>query len=435
MIKDRKSSDTVIMNACIRTSSVPTQRTDIIERHKVSIITPSNTPKGPSFESCENVSNAMGMTDHFLGRESRTTCSQTMSATQSQPYLNAGQEHQSHQKGSESSQLSTLSDSPAASQTGSQHLLGLQLLLPSHPASLERSLNSRPTQLQPKVLEGQRRAVEDACTITFTTISAKGLGWEQRPKARRQDVNDIVIWRRGDLLLAQSTPRNKQCFPGDLPMNIIHTSGLVPERSQAIGRPKKVDPVGNLVNTRCLKETQIHTDCLRQPPCEDRPRCLLSPTRTIPKLSHENVNLTQKSVQQNHNGDGCTPTFDHCGDLCDQSRRLSSRYHHMVQATLPAEIANSSESMAWLAGKWANVEENARHLGLSTLMPYSEETLVETLARLDSMQQLFHQMIRHVIRTLHHALLALTTSRIANATIRDQLKAMNELALSPLSIY
>ena len=413
LIRDRKSGVTVIMNAGIRESSISTPRKDIMERHKVSIITPSNTPKELSCESCEDVSNAVGRTSPFLGRESRTTCSQTMSATQSQSHLDPGQTHQNRQNGSESSQSSTLSGPPAASQTWSRHLPRLQLLQPSRAASLERSPHSRPTQLRLKVLEEQRRAVEDACTTTFTTISAKELGREQRPKMRRNDENDVVprvihlSSRCGEPLKGyhrRSTPSNKQYFPGDLPMDIIHTSGLVPERSQAMGRPKKVDPVGKLVNTRCLRETQIHADCLRQPPCEDRPRCLLSPTRRTQKLSYGRVNLAQEFVQKNQNGDRCIPTFDHHGDLCDHSWGQHN-CHDMVQATLPAELTNGSESMAWLAGKWADVEEDYRHPNPSTLMLYSEENLAELLATLSSVQQLFHQTICHVTRTLHHACL------------------------------
>ena len=442
VVRDRKSGDTAIMNAGIRTSSISTPSKDIMKRHKVSIIAPSNTPKWSSFEYFEDVNNAIGRTGPFLGPESRTTCSQTMSAIQSQSYLDPGQEHQNRQKGSESSQSPT--DPPAASQTWSRHLPRLQYLQPSCPASLEMSPNSRPMQLRLKVLGEQRRAVEDACTITFTTAPAKGLGWEQRPKLRRQGENDVVprvnhlSSRCGEPLQGyhqRSPPRNKQCFPGDLPMDTIHTSGLVPERSQAIGRPKKVDPVGNLVNTRCLRETQVRADCLRQAPCEGRPRCLLSPTRTTQKLSHESVILAQEPVQQNQNGDGCTPTFEHRGDLCDQSWGLSSgmlqhNCHDMVQATLPAEIINGSESMAWLAGIRTDVEEEYRHPDLSSSMLYFEEKLAEPLATLSSIQQLFHQTICHVTRTLHHALHALITLRMANATIRDQLRAMKELALA-----
>ena len=443
VVRNRKSGDTANMNAGIRTSSISTPRKDIMKRHKVSIIAPSNTPKGSSFESCENVNNAMGRTGPFSGRESRTTCSQTMSAIQSQSYLNPGQAHQNRRKGSELSQSSTLLDPPAASQPWSRHLPRLQLLQPSCPASLERSPNFRPTQLRLKVLEEQRRAVEDACTTTFTIASAKGLGWEQRPKMRRHE-NDVVprvnhlSSRCGEPLKGyhrRSPPRNKQCFPGDLPMDTIHTSGLVPGRSQAIGWPKKVDPVGNLVNTRCLRETRIRADCLRQTPCEDRPRCLLSPTRTTKNLSHESVILAQEPVQRNENGDGCTPTFDHRGDLCDQSWGLSSGMlqhdcHDMVQATLPAELTNGSESMAWLAGIRTDVEEEYRRPDLLTLMLYFEKKLAEPLATLSSIQQLFHQTICHVTRALHHASLALITLRMANATTRDQLRAMKELALA-----
>ena len=102
LIRDRKSCDTVIKNTGIQASSISTPKKDIMERHKFSIIAPSNTPKVSSFESCEDVNNAMGRTGPFLGLESRTTCSQTMSATQSQSHLDPGQAHQNHQNGSES---------------------------------------------------------------------------------------------------------------------------------------------------------------------------------------------------------------------------------------------------------------------------------------------------------------------------------------------
>ena len=435
MIRDRKLGDTVIMNAGVRTSSMLTSRKDILERHKVSIITPSNTPKGSSFESCEDASNVMGRTSPFLGRESRTTCSQIMSTTQPQSYLDPGQAHQNRPNGSQSSQSS---GPPAASQTRRRHSPHLHILQPSRPASLERSSNPCPTQLRPKVLKDQRRAVEDVCTTTFTTISAKGLRWEQRPKMQRTDENDVVP--RVNHLSSRcgeppkgyhqpSTPRNKQCFTGDLPMDIIHTLGLVPERNQAMGRPKKVDPVGSLVNTRCLRETQIRADCLRQTPCEDRPRCLPSPACTTQKPRHKSVNLAQEFVQQKLYGDGRTPTFDHHGDLCDQS--WGQHYcHDMVQVNLPAGFTNGCESMACLARKRVDIEEEFRHQNLSTLMLYSEENLAEPLTTLRSIQQLFHQTLCHVTRTLYHALLALTTLRLEDATIQDQLRAMKELTLA-----
>lgn len=438
LIRDRKSGDTVIMNAGIRVSSISTPRKDIMERHKVSIITPSNTPKGSSFESCEDVNNAMGRTGPFLGLESRTTCSQTMSATQPQSHLDPGQAHQSRQNGSESSQLSTLSGPPAASQTWSRHLPRSQLLQPSRAGSLERSPNSRPTQLRLKVLEEQRRAVEDACTTTFTTISLKEPGWKQKPKMQREDENDVVprvshlSSRWGEPLKGyhhRSTPRDKQSFPGDLPTDTIHTSGLMPERSQGIGTPRKVGPVGNLVNTRCLREIQIHADCPRRHLGRSSHGGCLSPTRTTQKLSHGSVKLAREFVQQNQNGGGRIPTFDHRGDLSDQSWGQHN-CHDMVLATLPAELSNGSESMAWLAGKWADVDKEIRHPNPSTLMLYSEENLAEPLATLSSIQQLFQQTIFHVTRTLYHALLALTTLRTANATIEDQLRAMKELALA-----
>ena len=417
LIRDTKSCDTVIMNTGIRASSISTPRKDIMERHKFSIIAPCNTPKGSSFESCEDVNNAMGRTGPFLGLESRTTCSQTMSATQSHSHLDPGQAHQNRQNGSESSQSSMLSGPPAASQTWSRHLPRSQLLQPSRAAGLERSPRSRPTQQRLKVLEEQRRAVEDACTTTFTTISLMGLGWEQKPKMQRKDENDVVprvshLCSKWEEPLKgyrhRSTPRNKQSFPGDLPMNTIHTSGLMPER------------------TRCLRKTQIHADCPRRHLGRSSHGACLSPTRTTQKLSHGSVNLAQGFVQQNQNGDGCIPTFDHRGDLSDQSWGQHN-CNNMVQATLPADLTSGSESMACLAGKQADADEEYSHPNPSTWMLYSE---AEQLATPSSIQQLFQQATCHVTRTLYHALLALATLRTANATIGDQLRAIKELALA-----
>lgn len=65
LVRKSHSGDTVIINAKNRASSLPTPRKDIKNRQKVRINTPSNTPKGSSFESCAQVSNAIRKTGPF----------------------------------------------------------------------------------------------------------------------------------------------------------------------------------------------------------------------------------------------------------------------------------------------------------------------------------------------------------------------------------
>ena len=469
-VRYRNSSDTVIINANNRASSLPRPRKDIMERQEVRIVTPSNTPKGSSFESSADVGNAKGKTGAFLGRESRSTCIQTVSATHSQPYLNSGQAHQNHQKGSESGQSSTESEPPVVSRTLSQCIHRLQLPNPSPFANLETSAHRPPVQLRPRDLGQQRRAVENACSTTFTTTSTKGVEWDQRPKLRRQDEKDVV--QRVNHLSPKyeqplegyhhiRTPRNKLFLPEDFLVDAIHTSGSVPGgRSQAIGSPKKADRAKNPVNTRCQRKTQMHAECFRQPPCEDWPRCLASPNHTIQILGRESVNVAQESIQRKRGGDGYTPAIGHRGNHCDQYRRiplarLQPTSDNLEQATLPAELTDRSESRVWFGEQWAEVEREweSERPDLSALMLeetmeqsrspsktaadmnswlYSREALAEPLVTQSLIQQPFSQMMCHFVRTLHHASLALNTLGMANATTQDQLRAMKDLALAAL---
>ena len=207
-----------------------------------------------------------------------------------------------------------------------------------------------------------------------------------------------------------STPRKKHSSPGDLP---VITSGLVPVWNQANRPTKSLDPVRNLVDTRCQRKTQMRAECLRQSPCEDRLSCLPSPTHSTLTLSHESANVALELIQRNQSGDGCASTFNHHGNRFTgvQLGGLQHTSDDMVQSTSPAELTNGRESGAWFAGQWADVKEEYRHPDLSALRLYSRGDLTEPFATLSPIQRLFHRMIYHVIRTLHRALLALTTLR------------------------
>ena len=310
VVRKSSSSDTVIVHANNRASSLPRPRKEITKRQQVRIITPitpSNTPKGSSFDSYANVSNAMRNTNPCLGRTSQTMCSQTASATQSQPYLNTGQAHQSRQNEPESSPSSTLSGPPLAPQTSSQYLPRLQFLHPSHFTNPETSSLRRPTQLRQRLSGQQRRAVEDACTTTFTTTSTKGPRWEQRPKMRRQDGNEVVprvnhlpseYERPLDGYHRASTPMNKQFHPSDIQVDTLYTSGFMVGRSRALELKEKADPARDLANTRYQSKTQMPAEQLRQPPCENR----------------RDANVARERIQRNQSGDGRTHTYGHLGN-------------------------------------------------------------------------------------------------------------------------
>lgn len=463
-IRTSNSDDTTIINAKNRASSLPTPTKDITEQQKVKIITPSNTPKGSSFESCADSSNAMRKTGTFLGRGSRTTCNQTASATQSQSYLNTEKTQQCLQNEPKSRPSPALSNPPPASPILSQYLPRLQFLHPSHFANLETSSYRRPTQLFParlRPLGPQRQAVEDVCTTTFTTTSTKGPRWEQRPKMQRQEGNSVIPRVKGhspqyetplDGYRQTGTPRNKQYYPSATPTDILHTSGLVTGRSQAIAPKEKVDPARKLAETKYRRKTPMPADCLRQAPCEKRPEYLACPAHMTQGLSLGSANVARERVQRSQNGDGCTPIYDHLGNesRAEPGVRLQYIIGDEEHATLPAELTIGSDNRAWFAGQWVEVEEESECPDLTTSMReetlarkrsvsrkaadmkllYTAEAWVERLAKLGFIWQLLRQMIRHVMRTLHPASPALATFRTANATTRDQFRAMKDLALA-----
>ncbi|KAL9130715.1 MAG: hypothetical protein Q9175_006952 [Cornicularia normoerica] len=460
----RDSGDTVIMNAKNRASSVPTPK-DLMKRQKVRIITSNNTPKGSSFESCAGTSKAMRKTDTFVGLRSQMTCSQTASAIQSQFCLNAGQAYQCLQYEPKSGASATPSDPPPATPTLSQYLPHVQLLHPSHFANIKTSSYRCPTQLLPARLRSlgqQRRAVEDVCTTTFTTTSTKRPRWEQRLKMQRQEGNSVVPRERHlssgcetpqDGYRQASTLKNKPSYPSATSVEILHTSGLATGRSRAIGSTEKAHPARDLAETRYQRKKPMAADCLRQPSCGNRPRYLASPTHMTQGLSLGSVNIARERIRRNQSGDGCTTTYGH---LVNESRTVSGmRFQRIAddkeQATPPAELTIGGDSRAWFAGQWTEVEEEGERRGLTTFMQdetlarrrsvsrkavdvklwlYAAEVWIEPSAKLGFIQQLLHQMICHIMRTLHYASPTLTTVRTANATTRDPVSAMKDLALA-----
>ena len=468
VIRKSNSGNTVIINASNRASSLPTPRKDTMKRQKVRITTPSNTPKGSSFESCKDITKEMRKTDPFLGqgsRMSRMTCSSTASATQFQSYQNAGRAHQCLQKESKSSPLPTLSAAPPNSPTLSQYLSPLQFLHSNHFANLKTSSYRRPGQLFParlRPLRQQRQAVEDVCTTTFTTTSTEGPRWEQRPKIQRQEGNSVVP-RVKHLSTGYETtldgyrqafaPRKEQSYPSATLVDTPHTSGLLTGRSQAFGPTEKAVPARDLAGTRYQRKTPMPADCLGQPPCEDWPRNLASPTRITQGLSLGSANVVRQQTQRNQSGGGSTPTYGHPGNKSEAvpAVRLHNITEDKEQAVLSAELTAGVDSRVGLARNWDEVEKEGERADLTTVM--QEEALArrrsalrkaadvtlslntaegwaEPLAKLEFIQQLLNQMVCHIMRTLHHASPALTTMRTADATTGDHFRAMKDLALA-----
>lgn len=461
VVSKSNSGDTVIVNVNNQASYLPRSSKDIKERQKVRIITPSNTPKGSSFASCANISNAWEKTNPFLGRGSRTTCSQTASGIQSQSYPNTGQAPQSRQNESESSPSSTLPNPPAAPQTLSQYLPRLQLLHPSHFANLETSSHRHPTQIGVRLLRRQKPVVEDACTPTFTTASTIGPRWERRAKVHRQDGNDVLprvnrLSRTYEKPLdgyhQAGTPKDKQLCPRNLSVDTLHTLGLVTGRNQATEATEKTDPVRDLARAKYQRKTQMPAERLGQPPSENRRRNFSIPMRMAQGLSLRSANAAQNHIQRNQSGNGCTPTYDHLGNLSTVTpgERHQCNSDDKDQAIQPVDLTFGGESRAWFAGQWDEVEEGSECPDLSALV--QEETLVRrrsplqkaadvklwlysteaSVARLGPIQQLLHRVIFHVMRTLHHAWRGLSTFRMASAITWDHLRAMKDLVLVAL---
>ena len=458
------SGDTVIVNADYRAPSSPTPRRTFMKRQNVRILTPSNTPKGSSFESYANASKAMGKTDHFLGLGSRVTCNQTASATQSQSYLNIGQQHQRPQDGSNSDPSANSSDLPLGSPTLSQHLPSLHSLPVSHSANPRTSSYRRPTQLLPGMLwpmTRQGRAAEDVCTTIFTTTSTNRGMCKQRPKLQRQEGNRLIP--RVDHLLPgfetpqkgghqASTLKNKPAYHNALTSKTLGPSSLATGRGGVMGPMEKADPMKDLAETRYQKKGPRAANCLSPPLYEDQLRNRANPIPISPRLSPVSANIAQERIQRKQSGDGCITTYGLLGKNPGATPEVQLRplADCKEQANQSAELTSSGDYRAWFAGQWAE-SEGSEPLDLTTLIQektparrrsdlreeadvklwfYAAEAWAEPLAKLSVIQRLLHRMIFHIARTLHCASPTLTTLRTANAMTRDHVRAMIDLALA-----
>ena len=445
LVRKRNSDNTVIINGNPLASALPMPRKETTKRHKVRITAPSNTPRGSSIESCRNINNTMREIDTFLGRGSRDACTRTASA-RFEPHLNNWQAPRSCLKESEESPSSTLSDPLPTSQILTQHLPRLHFLHPSHFANIEASSYRRPTQLLPARLSRQQlRAVEDVCTTTFTTTSTKGPMRDQRPNRQRR-WNDIVPRMKYpppghqkplDGHQQANTIRDGQHHPSGSPVDTLKVSSFVAGRSEAIGPTETPGPVKDIAEKRELRKTVMRAECLRQPQCENWPRKISSPTRIAPRSNLGSANAALERIQWSQGGDGCTPTYGHLGD---ESRAVPGRNFQYIsddkgQAMLLAELTIGGDNRAWFSGQWAEMEETPRPQKekLARKRSVSGEAAkgwVEAWAKLRPIQQILHRIICHVMRTLHHASLALTTRRMADATRQDHCRAIKNVGLA-----
>ena len=418
------SSDTFIMNANNRASSLSTSRKDIMRQQNLKAFAPSNTLKGSSFESCINISNALKTKDQFLDRGSQLHT------------------YQSRQNESGSSPSTTLSIPPPVSQTLSEYLPHLKILHPSHFAKPDTSSYRRPKPRDP----GQhRRNVEDACI--FTNASKKGQMWGQRPKMKRQDGKDIVprvhyLFRGYEKPLhgfhQEIMPRNKQSYPGDTSVDptTLGTSGLVTKTSRGIGP------------TEHMRKSQMPAKLYRQDSYKSQLKDLANPPHRTQGLSLRSAHTARERIQRNLNGDGCTPTYGHLSNEISGVLGGSIPYiaDDTSQANPPAELTIGGDSKAWFAGQRTEVEEQRERTDLTALAQmrrgsisrksntelcmYAVEAWVEPFTKLNSIQQLFYRLICHVTRTLHHASLALTTLERANVPTRNYLRGVRDVFLA-----
>lgn len=463
VVRQSNSGDTVIVNANNSAPPLSTPRKNIMKRQEARVFTPSNTPKGSSFESGADISNTVRKTDPFLGPGSRKTCSLMASATQSQSYLNTGPRpaHQCLQNDLKSSPSPAPSDPPPAFPTLDRYLPRLQFPHPSHFANLQTSSYRRPTQLlraRLSPLGQQRQVVEDACTTTFTTTSKKGPKREQRPTIQRQEGNKVVPrvnqFSPGPKMPPDQTitPRNKPFHPSAATVDTLHLLDLVTGKSRATAPTEKANPAKDLANTRHQTKTWIPADCLRQAPCGNRPRNVASPTQSTQGLCLGSANVTRERIQANQSGAGCIPTYGLPGKEHKAVPGVGLQHPagDKEQAILPAELTVGGESRAWFAGQWADVQEEGQRLDLNTLI--RKETLgrrTSVLRREANVKLWMHiaeawaehfpklgfilgRMIGHVMRTLHHASSAFIILRTAKTTTRDHFRAMRDLVLATL---
>lgn len=200
---------------------------------------------------------------------------------------------------------------------------------------------------------------------------------------QRQNGNDVVP-RVNHLLPGYekpldghhqaSTARNKQFPPSDTPVATLHTSGIAMGKSRVIRPTETPDPARDTRKKRFQGKTQTSAECFRQPPCMNRERNLTNPTRMTQELNLASANVTRERIQRSGNGDGCTTTYGHLGN---EPRAGSGGTLHYIsddkeQAILPVELTIRGDSMAWFAGKWAEIEEDSERPDFMALV--EEET-------------------------------------------------------------
>ncbi len=475
--RKENSNDTAIV-AEKRASSMPTPRKCSNEMQKARMSTPSNTPRGssPSPHSDKSIN---ATEDPFLGQRNRQKSGQTTSGTHI-PSLRTARQQEAHCLFPAVHQRSfgTKYVEQPATPTLSQYLPRLQFLHPSHFANLEKSTCRRPAQLLPahlRPLEQQRKTVEDACTITTTSILSRKAEKEQRLRVQRQN-SSIVVPRvipglhskqgtfRGSAL-QKGLPTNQRSSAIKLtadtsePNSAKHTIPNRAAQMQDLAKPER--NAGAIVSGAAPGARAAMLENYGSQQLEDGQTRKCSgavPTMRELKLGSTNI-IHIPTPKDQRNGVGITHTSGHLGDPLggkdwgcrDPGQEQVAEVRRRVEQKQsgPREMAFSHDSSLWFAGHWAETPEKQR---ADTCLQYNElperkwpvfrknadarlwlQTLNESLQASDKLQfvqERLHHMACHITQTMHPSSSVMTTLRTPNVKAWDLLLAAKDLILA-----
>lgn len=482
------SDGTIVMSAQNRSFSAPQTRKGSKESQKVRIVAPSNTPRGSSMVN-HGDKIATNAENPFLGLPTKPLSDQVKGATYSPPL------HRQHIQSSiplEPPQSPTKAEfvEPPASLTLKQYLPRLHLLHPSHFANLESPSYRRPTELLParlRPVQEQRKTIEDACTITTTSMLSQKQETSQRPKVQRQNVitgvprakqssqkregskenylQEDILKKKSSSYMNTPVGTSDSRTPRQDPIHTQEESIPVPGRAgiqHQIRVPSRSAPHGNTVLNQGAGQwarSRIPEDYHYQQMKETQPSGRSGAIPMTRGLRVGSANIVRDPGQGKPGlGVGITHMYGLQGGDDETERGVATveedsadlGQNNNKQPRTATDIGLNCDSSVWFAGQWADAGQDQGVLvnTISKQGPMVRKRSISrkaadiqtwvsalpikkrTLDKLDVVGQSVYRMACHVTQTLHPGSPALTLLRSPNEKIPDYLHATKEVVLA-----
>jgi len=484
------SNDTVIKKSSPPTRPILPSRTDIRESQKVRLITPSqadrgNPPRTPLDEE-----------DPFLGQGQQYDMKANEITPPSPSIKQQTLNYQSPPEGK------TVPEAPCetrpTSPNLSQYLPRLHLLHPSHFANLIHPSYRRPTQLLPARLRPsseQRKAEENACTITTTTTIPPNPAAKKnpRPRLQRQEGSkDIPETSSGVRTVSNGPHRAIEIFqeksngvhkasPLDLDDKAsletrshagpqarqirtilkpaVDTSGTI-RRSvhQSPSYAAQADRIATLKGAEYAAKAAMFDENLIQRHRGQEAQKTLELTKPSPGLTTHRTGIGSEVIPSRSIG-GIIPTYDHHGErMCGSFRnRPTASASYLGEGRVPQEFATDyREGGVCFAGNWAEADKYdsepdstgvqeaasvARRRSMARQFAdvkrglYAAENWLQISTQFARIQHHLWRMVACVLSTLHHASPAIQVLQTSHASAQEYLTAVKDVGLAVVYLF